>query len=71
MKNTPEQIQAIRSLERALKKVADSGLSLVGMGNEIYAGQYKDIADPISRFKNQDKLITINDHGAYKDSGGW
>lgn len=64
---TPEQINQIRSLERALKKC---DFSIVGMNSELYAIPEGIGTDFDSLIQNKDKIVEIK-ADCYMDSGGW
>lgn len=73
-----EQRKAIRSLERALKKCADAGISLMGMDSSLFAYDKTELDDAERElgclYEAQcacGQGETVTDHGAYVDSGGW
>lgn len=75
---TNEQRAALRSLERALKKCAEAGLVLQGMDGTLLICDKQALMDngynedPVAAMKaTDDETETVQDHGAYLDSGGW
>ena len=66
---TEKQIEAILSLELALKEVKDSGLSLYVFDGEI--SSFVAETTPKGSLVDYENLQDINDHGCYIDSGGF
>lgn len=79
---TPAQDNAIRALERALKKCKDAGVRIYGMDDNLRAYP-QELLDAVSKgprptaheiaegTEDYFQGENINDHGAYCDSGGW
>ena len=79
-----EQEAAIRSLERALGRCAKAGVALCGMDQDLIAydaavleagnenrGSGHDLYESQRRLNDAGESITVEDHGAYRESGGW
>jgi len=67
---TKEQLSAIKSLERALKKVANAGIGLYGMDDSLLAYIGDGNGDAYGLTRSGDDSIEVENHGAYIDSGG-
>lgn len=81
---SPEQVASIRRLESALRSCQENGIALCGMDDKLYAydaerleaanenqGDGRDLYEAQRRLSDTDHAVTVNDHGAYRESGGW
>jgi hypothetical protein len=82
-----EQVRAVRVLEAALAACAGQGVALFGMDDELLAYSRAKLvtAGYFGKRAAGERLVTracrevlektehesVNDHGAYVDSGGW
>ena len=79
MARRPSQEAALKMLQDALGACFEAGICLVGMDDTLYAYRRSDLQEAGYFETGADRLEalrctpcdTIEDHGAYLDSGGW
>ena len=63
------QKNAVVALEAALKRCANTGVSLYGVDESLIAWTGTEVL-PIERIVNDELSVHVKNHGAYVDSGG-